>query len=404
MKAESSSPSSSTKTLAKKVAAVAHEPAERVRTLRLLMGLTQGELAEAAGVSQTLISHIQKGVRAVTPEVLANIAAATGTPMSFFDVDPADLPTDTLAFRKKASASAKEVNRVEATVREAYRVATRLLTETRVRRALLPRAEGGIDAEDIETLAAETRDALGVARDGVIGHVIRVCERGGVPVVPLVLVDREGRGEEIVVGHSGVSCWRGPDEPNLISYFSAGNGDRQRFTTAHELGHLVLHPTRKTRITSAQAEDEANRFAGAFLMPRERAEEAFSDGIMLQELARLKQRWGISIQALVKRASAVGMLTEEREQSLWRQIGARGWRTNEPVTVHPEQPVLMRAMLARKYGEPPSVLQAADDLGLHPVLMRSLAPDLAAKGAPRRTANVVSLRQPQAAARSAPQG
>jgi Zn-dependent peptidase ImmA (M78 family) len=357
------------------------------------MGLTQGELAEAAGVSQTLISHVQQGKRAVTPEVLANIAAATGTPMSFFDVDPSDLPTDTLAFRKKASASAKEVSRVEVTVREAYRVAARLLTETRVRRAVLPRAVGDIDNEDIETLAAETRDALGAARDGVIGHAIRMCERAGIPVVPLVLVDREGHGEEIVVGHSGVSCWRGPSEPNLISYFSAGSGDRQRFTTAHELGHLVLHPARRTQITQAQAEEEAHRFAGAFLMPRERAEEAFRGGFMLQDLARLKQKWGISIQALVKRASAVGMLTEEREQSLWRQIGARGWRTNEPVTVHAEQPALMRAMLARKYGEPPSVLTAAEDLGLHPVLMRSLAPDVATRPVRDRTNNVVSLRR-----------
>jgi hypothetical protein len=128
-------------------------------------------------------------------------------------------------------------------------------------------------------------------------------------------------------------------------------------------------------------------------MPRERAEEAFRGGFMLQDLARLKQKWGISIQALVKRASAVGQLTEEREQSLWRQIGARGWRTNEPVTVHPEQPALMRAMLARKYGEPPSVLAAAEDLGLHPVLMRSLAPDVAANPTPNRTDNVVSLRR-----------
>lgn len=357
------------------------------------MGLTQAELADAAGVSQTLISHVQQGKRAVTPEVLASIAAATGTPMSFFDVDPSDLPTDTLAFRKKASASAKEVSRVEATVREAYRVAARLLTETRVRRAVLPRAEGDIDDEDIETLAAETRDALGAARDSVIGHVIRMCERAGIPVVPLVLVDREGHGEEIVVGHAGVSCWRGPDEPNLISYFSAGSGDRQRFTTAHELGHLVLHPVRRSRITPAQAEAEAHRFAGAFLMPRERAEEAFSDGFMLRDLAELKRRWGISIQALVKRASGLGLLTEEREQSLWRQIGARGWRTQEPVAVHAEQPALMRAMLARKYGEPPSVLQAAEDLGLHPVLMRSLAPDVPLTRRAPAADNVVALRR-----------
>jgi transcriptional regulator with XRE-family HTH domain len=44
---------------AKRVKEVVHDPAERIRTLRLLMGLTQGELAQAAGVSQPMISQIQ---------------------------------------------------------------------------------------------------------------------------------------------------------------------------------------------------------------------------------------------------------------------------------------------------------------------------------------------------------
>ena len=355
------------------------------------MGLTQGELASAAGVSQPLISQMQKGTKPVSDDVLRRIAEATGTPLSFFDVDPTDLPTDTLLFRKRASATVKEVGRVEATVREAYRVAARLLVETRVRRTSLPRAEGDITPDDIEELAAQTRDALGISRDSVIGHVIRTCERAGIPVVPLVLVDARGRGEEIVVGHSGVSCWRGPSEPSLISYFSAGSGDRQRFTTAHELGHLVLHPARRTGLPAKQAETEAHRFAGAFLLPQERADEAFTGPLMLRDLAGLKQRWGVSMQALIIRAHDLGYIDDSRRDSLYKQLSARGWRTAEPVAVHPEQPSLMRAMLARRYGEPPSVIQASEDLGLHPVLMRSLAPDVAAGLVSRADANVISL-------------
>ncbi|MGW3441995.1 helix-turn-helix domain-containing protein [Streptomyces sp. NPDC001076] len=375
----------------KRVKEVARDPAERIRTLRLLMGLTQGELAQAAGVSQPLISQIQKGIKLVTDDVLVRIAEATGTPMSFFEVDPADLPADTLMFRKKASASAKEVARVEATVREAYRVSVRLMAETKVRRTALPRAEGDITSDDIEDLAAQTRAALGIGSDGVIGHVIRACERAGLPVVPLLLVDSQGHGEDIVVGHSGASCWRGTTEPSMISYFSAGSGDRQRFTTAHELGHLVLHPARRSGLDAKSAESEAHRFAGAFLLPRERANEAFTGPLMLREFAALKKRWGISIQALINRAYDLGHIDQTRRESLYKQLGARGWRTNEPVMVHAEQPTLLRAMLGRKYGEPPSLLQASEDLGLHPVLMRSLAPDVTAELAPRVMADVISL-------------
>ncbi|MFC5901150.1 helix-turn-helix domain-containing protein [Streptomyces zhihengii] len=371
---------------------VGRNPGERIRTLRLLMGLTQGELAQAAGVSQPLVSQMQRGTRAVTDDVLTRIAQATGTPMSFFEIDPVDLPTDTLAFRKKAGTSAREVERVEATVREAYRVAAGLIAETRVRRTRLPRAEGDLGMDDIEELAGLTRDALGLARDGVVGHVIRACEGAGIPVVPLVLVDAQGNGEEIVVGHSGASCWRGAGDPMLVSYFSAGSGDRQRFTTAHELGHLVLHPARRGLLDAPTAEVEAHRFAGAFLLPRERAAEAFDGPLMLRDFAALKKRWGVSIQALINRAHDLGHVDAARRESLYKQLSARGWRAAEPVTVHPEQPALMRAMLTRRYGEQPSLLQAAEDVALHPVLLRSLAPDVDAAAGPRReNAPVISL-------------
>lgn len=370
---------------------MARDAGERLKTLRLLMGLSQDEFSSIAGVSQPLISGIELHRRTATHEVLQQVAAATATPMSFFDVDPDDLPTDTLHFRKQARASAKEVKRVEATVREAYRVAARLLVETKVRCLAPPCAEGEIDADAIEHLAAQTRDALGIARDGVLRHVIRACERAGIPVVPLVLVDAQGEGEDIVIGHYGVSCWRGANGgPYLISYFSAGSGDRQRFTVAHELGHLVLHTARRG-IPVKQAEEEAHRFAGAFLMPAEQAREAFADTFTLRTLAELKAHWGVSMSALIMRAFHVGQIDETRKSSLFRQMSTNHWRTKEPVTVHAEQPALMRAMLARRFGEPPPVRQAAEELGLHPVIMRSLAPDVQT-GPPRPVVdNVVQL-------------
>jgi Zn-dependent peptidase ImmA (M78 family)/transcriptional regulator with XRE-family HTH domain len=294
---------------------VAPDRGERLRTLRLLMGMSQAELAAAAGVTQGLISLSEKGTRTTTDDLLGAVASATGTPASFFDVDPDELPTDTLHFRKKTTASAKEVKRVEATVREAYRVAARLIAATRVRRTVLPCAEGELDGEDIEMMALKTRDALGVGRDGPMMHITRACERAGIPVVPLILVDAHGQGEDVLVGHSGVSCWRGPTDPYLISYFAASSGDRQRFTVAHELGHLVLHITRRT-IPAAQAEAEAHRFAGALLLPEERAREAFDGTFTLRDLALLKQRWGVSIQDLVERAHRLGAIDDERRTSL----------------------------------------------------------------------------------------
>ncbi|MEV7848436.1 XRE family transcriptional regulator [Streptomyces cyaneofuscatus] len=362
----------------------------RLRTLRMLMGLTQKELEGIAGVTQSMISGIERGDKTASEEILIAVANATGTPYSFFHIDPDDLPTDTLHFRKKASAPAKEVDRVKATAREAYRVAAQLITETHMRRLPLPRAEGEIDDASIETLAAETRDALGVARDGILKHVIRTCERAGIPVVPLVLVDGSGEQENVAIGHSGVSCWRGVSDPQLIAYFGTDAGDRQRFTVAHELGHLVLHPARRA-ISAKQAEAEAHRFAGAFLIPEEQAREALGGNFTLRNLAVLKANWGISMQALIERAFGLGLIDSTRRSSLYRQMATNQWRSREPVTVHPEQPALMRMMMTRRFGASPSPRSAAEELGLHPVLMRSLAPENSMRpGSP--SGEVVSLR------------
>ncbi|MFI6986304.1 ImmA/IrrE family metallo-endopeptidase [Embleya sp. NPDC050154] len=310
-------------------------------------------------------------------------------------MDPDDLPADTLAFRKTASSSVTEVERVSATVREAYRVSARLLTEVGMRRAVLPRAEGDLDGDDIERLAEETRDALGIARDSVMQHLTRTCERAGIPVVPMMLLDRGGNAEDRVIGHFGASCWRGTEDPSLISYFSASSGDRQRFTIAHELGHLVLHPARR-HISPKLAEQEAHRFAGALLVPRERAYEALEAPFQLRELGELKARWGVSMQALIMRSRHLEIIDKERTQSLFKQIANRGWRLNEPVIVHPEQPLLMRTMMTRRFGKSgASSRQASEELGLNLVLLRSLVPEVGAASsvataqAPR--ADVVNL-------------
>jgi Zn-dependent peptidase ImmA (M78 family)/transcriptional regulator with XRE-family HTH domain len=343
---------------------------ERIRAARLLLGLTQGELATTAGVSQPLISNVEKGTREATDDLVRAIASSTRTPQSFFQFDDGDGPVGTLRFRKLARTSQTEATRVDRTVREAYRVASGLLADMNGR-PQLPRATGDVTSERIEDLAKQVRSALGLDDTGPIRHLTRACERAGIGVAPLVLASMPDEDETKVIGHTGASCWRGPEEPVLIGYFNAGPGDRQRFTLGHELGHAILHAARPEL---PGAEQEANRFAGALLFPEERAKEALTDTVTLRDLAMLKARWGISIQALIMRGSHLGLISDDRKLSLFKQISARGWRKQEPVTVHPEEPILLWTLLARRYGEPVQYPQISEEVGLQAVILRSLAP------------------------------
>ena len=95
---------------------------------------------------------------------------------------------------------------------------------------------------------------------------MRSAERAGAAVAPLV---RLGMDHPAFDGHSGMS--RSTPKSTLVMYTPSTAGDRQRFTVAHELGHLKLHLARTVSDERA-CEKEAHRFAGAFLYPRQAAE------------------------------------------------------------------------------------------------------------------------------------
>lgn len=342
---------------------------ERIRALRHLLALTQEELAEAAGVGQSRISEIERGRLAAGDDIIDAIAAATATPRRFFEVIPPDVPLATLRFRKYATARRTEAKQVKALFDEAYRITSELLVEAGYGGPALPFATGDVTADDIEALAAQTREALQIGGDGPMMHVTRACERAGIAVTPLTLPGEEDETQK--VDHFGISYWPAPHEPALIAYFTGGPGDRLRFTLGHELGHLVLHSRRRV---VADPEGEAHRFAGALLVPRRRAVEMLSGPVVLTDLARMKATWGVSIQALIMRGWHLGLIDDARKRSLFIQLGARGWRKSEPVHVGHEEPVLVRKLLAMRYGTHASDMKVAGEVGIHTMTLRSLAP------------------------------
>ncbi len=355
---------------------------ERIRSLRQLMGFSQAELAYAANVSQSLISQVENGLREASQEIVEAIAQATATPIRFFEADPPDVPIGSLRFRKLSSARQGDTKRIKVLFDEAFRVVSGLLAGVRFPRPDLPMAKDGFSGDDVESLAAATREALQLDPGGPIPHLTRACERAGIAVVPLTLRDAEDDEFE-PVGHFGVSCWPGRDELALIGYFTGGPGDRHRHTLSHELGHLVLHSSRRT---TKDPEGEASRFAGALLVPEERAREIFSSAVMLSDLIQLKKHWGVSIQALIMRGTQLGLIDERRKTSLFKQLSARGWRRNEPVTVHREEPALVWRLLERRFGSPVPYARAAEEIGLQAVTLRSLAPN---PGTVQRQPNIV---------------
>ena len=180
------------------------------------------------------------------------------------------------------------------------------------------------EEEEIEVAAETVRRDWGLGA-GPIGNLTKLLESRG-----------------IFIGHLPVSA----GDVNAFSYWSGarpfivtGADDttavRRRFDLAHELGHLVLHQgigsdELESRDYLKRVEAEANRFAGAFLMPRSSyPNEVFSS--RLTTFVPLKERWKVAISAQVYRCADLGILSDYQVLSLRKQISAKKWRTREPL-------------------------------------------------------------------------
>lgn len=129
--------------------------------------------------------------------------------------------------------------------------------------------------------------------------------------------------------------------------------DRFRFDLAHELGHVLMD----TSALKGEKGEEfaAHRFASSFLIPPPVLKAEIGgrrQRLSLTELVLLKEKYGISVAALLYALRTHGIITEQLFLMLQKKLSIRGWRKNEPdVFVGSEQPLRMRQLVTRAVTE-----------------------------------------------------
>lgn len=348
---------------------VGTSPAEighRIQRLRTANGLNQAQLAKATTVPTGAVSMVEHGRQGLDDDALARVAHALGCTIDYLTRSQSQ-PTSTRPWlRAYADASKKAVDRYIADTEMAIDAfdALRLkaIPET------MPYFDDDSNDEDaIEEFAGEVRHAAGLADGDVVGNCIRRVERLGVLVLPMH--DELGRHMGLSQRVDAVPVIR-VSRPHVADDGTVSpSGDRQRFTVAHELGHLTLHATTPPPATAEQArlvEQQAHRFAGAFLAP---ADPLLADldriggRVTLTTLAELKKIWGVSIKMLVVRLRQLGRIDDQQARSLYKQVSARRWNKVEPVPVGHEHAIWLTKALTRA-GHDSTTAAAA--LGLAP--------------------------------------
>jgi hypothetical protein len=92
------------------------------------------------------------------------------------------------------------------------------------------------------------------------------------------------------------------------------------------------------------------------------------------DLARLKPRWGVSIQALIYRAHELDMLSDRQYRYFFEQITKLGWRKREPeeFDVKAEKPRLFTKLAEIAFGQFVSVDKVADTVCLPTILAQQI--------------------------------
>ena len=149
------------------------------------------------------------------------------------------------------------------------------------------------------------------------------------------------------------------DATKIFAYLTVPE-DSRIGVCAHELGHLVLHGEYQ-ELNRPAAEQEANRFAAAFLMPRS---SVLAQGLRDASAARVLQAkliWKVAAMALTHRLYELGLLTDWGYRSVCVQLSRLGYRRSEPDGIPRESSQLLSKVFRsiRDEGDTPAMIAAA---------------------------------------------
>lgn len=301
-------------------------------------GLTQIELAKLLDVQQGTVSKYEGGLLEPPDEFVDQVSVALRyRPTFFYEAGrPYGLPPFHYRKRKKLSAKALSKIVAEMNIRRihitallrSYEIGANSFIPEIERTEYIGRSRRPFSVEDV---ARHMREQW-MLPPGPIQSMVDVVEGAGGIVVPCDF------GSDLLDAMSQ----RIDGLPVLFFVNTNVPADRARHTLAHELGHMLLH-TREV-LADEEMEDEADAFAGAFLLPAQEIRPQLRQ-FTLRQLSSMKAHWKVSMAAIAVRASRLGLITAYQSRSFWIEMSRLGYRKREPNEPEKETPSLLRRML-----------------------------------------------------------
>jgi Zn-dependent peptidase ImmA (M78 family)/transcriptional regulator with XRE-family HTH domain len=303
---------------------------ERLAQAKKARGLTAVALADILGITSASISRYEHSKDNPKSDTLLAIAEKLNFPVSFF-FQPIDKSINDRCIKWRSLASTTKFSRERGEAR--YEWMRNIINylgfyfefpRINIPDIALPSDFREYKSSDIDNAANLCREHWGIAQSP-IKDLVLLLENNG------VIVSRIAFGAD---KQDAFSEWGVGDFPFIFLGTDKNVCVRSRFDAAHELGHLILHKnvtndSYKNPTLHKQLEGQANRFAAAFLMPK----NEFFKGLWaptLDAYLSLKSHWKVSIKGMIVHSHRHGILSDTQYQRMMINY-VRRWKDGEPL-------------------------------------------------------------------------
>lgn len=294
----------------------------RLTLARQLVGLRKNALAAKIDKSPTAVAAYENNTKRPAPSTVAQLCLTLGVDPGFFLPGPHQPAVNNSVPHFRSLRSTTQLARDQAF---AYGIIAGDVGAALERHVEFPEPNVPtliVDVEDEASAVPEEAARLlrkhWDIRPGPVGHLVRLAENNGVVVV------------FSPAQTAAVDAYSFDDasRPTIVLNPAKEDYYRQRFDVAHELGHLVMHVDAEPG--SRIVENQAHRFAAELLLPEDELRDLLPSKADWRVLAALKEAYGVSLQALLYRSRALGIMGDVTYRNAIAYLSTKGWRRREP--------------------------------------------------------------------------
>lgn len=302
-----------------------------IKKYRLLVGLSLREMANKLGVSHQTIKKYEDDIITPTSSRLIEIADVLNVDISEL-VSVYEIPKLKFnTFRKKNSMTKSKQEGLFLLIEDEVGKYLEIL-DLANEKSEIEKDKWSYkvnDFEDIETISLKVRKKLNVSKYEPLFDLTGKLEDNNFLIMNIDY-DQDFDGFSEVIGNKA------------FIVLSSKGYERNRFTLAHELGHIVLDLDNE--LSKKDIENYCNFFVSCLYMPKEAmlSEFKFDDNsdpnnISLFELFVLAEKYGVSLNAVIMRLANLNIISQKKKEKLFKELSVNKL-TNKQLKFINEEP------------------------------------------------------------------